>query len=727
VRLPRPRLGIRLKLLLVSSLLLLIPWLGLQYVRELERLLLQTQEQGLVSTARAVATALNDRPSVLLSGEVYSVPLSAGRDLRVTNLTAPITVDGQSADWSQPGVLTHSYAAPADAAVPFAFHYRIGRFGAGVYALFEVNDDHVVMRDPERPELAANDHLQLAVVTADDEFLHFAIDAQGDGPVSAWLVPDTGPRVPDNRISGVWRATSEGYLVELRLPRSLIGPRLSFAVVDVDDPETRTLVSQIGTGGTASRDELGTVLVPSPEISDLIRGLGRSRSRIWVVDVNRRVLAHAGSLHQPAAPPREEVSLIERLAGAVLRPITRRFVAVPRDDFEDVEPGTYRLEGRAVESALRGQETTRWRLTRDSRAVVLSAAHPVFVDTQVRGAVLVEETTNDVLAVRNRAFEKLFAAILLVCLMGALALFVFATRLSWRIKRLRDQVEHAIDPHGRVQAAVFGPGSRDEIGDLTRSFAGILDRQRQYTGYLEQVGNRLSHEMRTPVGVVRSSLDNLRAQSLPDSAGVYIDRADEGLRRLANVLSRMSEATRLEGALAATEREHFDLGHVVRGCVDGYRLTNPGREIVLEAPSEPIPLWGAPDLLAQLLDKLVHNALGFAHPGTAVQVALGRTVGGVTLAVRNEGPLLPAGMQGRLFESMVSIREGAADGGPHLGLGLYIVRLVAEFHDGRAEARNRDDVQGVEVVVTLPTARHDEARLSAAEAWEARKGSGLEL
>jgi dedicated sortase system histidine kinase len=721
------RLGIPLKLLLVSSLLLLIPCLGLQYVRELERLLLQAQEQGLVATARAVSTALNDRPNVLLSGEVYSVPLSAGRDLRVGNLSSPITVDGKAADWSQPGVEAHSYAAPAGSATPFAFRYRIGRYGSGVYAVFEVRDEHVVLHDPDRPDLAANDHVQIAVVTADDEFLRFTVDARGDGPVSTWLVSNSGPRVPDNRITGVWRATAEGYLVELRLPRSLIGPRLSFAVVDVDDPETRTLVGQIGTGSTASRDELGTVLVPSPEISDLIRGLGRSRSRIWVLDVNRRVLAHAGSLRQPLAPPRDDASLLERVAVTLMRSVTRRFLTGPADDFDDAEPGTYRQEGREVESALRGHEATRWRLTRDSKAVVLSAAHPVWVEAHVRGVVLVEETTNDVLAVRNRAFEKLFAAILLVCLLGALALFVFATRLSWRIRRLRDQVEQAIDPHGRVKGGIAGPGSRDEIGDLTRSFAGILDRQRQYTGYLEQVGNRLSHEIRTPVGVVRSSLDNLRAQPLPESAAIYIERADEGLRRLANVLSRMSEATRLEGALEATERERFDLGHVVRGCVEGYRLTNPGREIVLDAPSEPIPLWGAPDLMAQLLDKLVDNALGFASPGTGVCVELGRKPGLATLAVLNEGPLLPEGMHGQLFESMVSMRTGSAEGVPHLGLGLYIVRLVAEFHGGKAEARNRDDISGVEVLVSLPEAPRDMARLSAAAAWEARRGSGLEL
>ena len=702
----RPRLGIPVKLVLVSSLLLLIPWVGLLYVRELERLLLRVQEQGLVSTSRAVATALNDRPNVLLSGEVYSVPASPERDLRVPNLDKPIVVDGRAADWEQAGVEPRGESAPPLAGEPpFSLRYRVGRRGTGVYALFEVEDDLVVLRDPDWPDLGASDHLQIAVVTADDEFLRFAVDARGDGPVSAWLVLDDGSRVPDNRIAGVWRATPTGFLVELRVPRTLIGPRLSFAVVDVDDPETRTLVGHLGTAGTATREQLGTVLVPSPEISDLIRGLGHAWSRVWVLDVNRRVLAHAGTLRRPAPlPPAagDASSAWDRLTDAWVRPLTRRLLDEPREDFQDVAPGTYKLEGREITSALAGRADTRWRLTPDSRAVVLSAAHPVWVEDQVRGVVLVEETTNDVLAVRNREFGKLFAAILAVGLLGALALLLFASRLSWRIRRLRDGVERAIDRQGRVSGTVRGTLAGDEIGDLARSFASILERQRHYTAYLEQVGNRLSHEIRTPVGVVRSSLDNLRLQPLPAEARVYIERADEGVRRLAKILSRMSEAARLEPGLAATEREPFDLAAVVRGCVEGYRLANPGREILLREPGEPVPVLGAPDLVAQLLDKLVDNALGFARAGTPVRVDLAREGRAATLSVENQGPPLPAQMKNRLFESMVSIRPAGVETEPHLGLGLYIVRLIAAFHGGEAMARDREGGDGVVVTVSMP-------------------------
>jgi signal transduction histidine kinase len=73
-----------------------------------------------------------------------------------------------------------------------------------------------------------------------------------------------------------------------------------------------------------------------------------------------------------------------------------------------------------------------------------------------------------------------------------------------------------------------------------------------------------------------------------------------------------------------------------------------------------------------------------------------------TLSVENQGPPLPAQMRSRLFESMVSIRPAGREGGPHLGLGLYIVRLIAAFHGGEAMAHDRAGGDGVIVGVSIP-------------------------
>jgi len=202
--------------------------------------------------------------------------------------------------------------------------------------------------------------------------------------------------------------------------------------------------------------------------------------------------------------------------------------------------------------------------------------------------------------------------------------------------------------------------------------------------------------------VVRSSLDNLAASPMPPEARPYLDRAGDGVDRLSTILARMTEAARLEQALGDAERERFDLGQVVSGCVEGYRLAYPQRPFAYAPPGEPLPVDGAPEIVAQMLDKLVENAVDFATGG-AIAIALARDGDHARLSVENEGPPLPEGAGERLFEPMVSVRpkDGRA---PHLGLGLAIVRIVATRHGGEAHAADRADGRGVVVTVRLPLA-----------------------
>ena len=290
---------------------------------------------------------------------------------------------------------------------------------------------------------------------------------------------------------------------------------------------------------------------------------------------------------------------------------------------------------------------------------------------------------------------------LAVLLIGSIALTAYATWLSSRIRRLRDDAERAIDEQGRVRAPLASSSAGDEIGDLSRSFSNVLARLAGYASYQEKMASRLSHELRTPIAVVRSSLDNLKASALPDDARVYMARAQEGLGRLTQILTRMTEAARLEQSLFDVERERFDLVPVVAGCVEGYRVAYPDARIAFAASRDAMVIEGAPDLIAQMLDKLVANAVEFAQGG-AIDIALSGVDTGVRLTVADDGPLLPAGMQDELFDSMVSVRGTGDTAAPHLGLGLYIVRVIAEFHRGSATAANRADGRGVVIAVTLP-------------------------
>src|SRR4029453_5693389 len=130
------------------------------------------------------------------------------------------------------------------------------------------------------------------------------------------------------------------------------------------------------------------------------------------------------------------------------------------------------------------------------------------------------------------------------------------------IRRLARDAEAAIDREGRVRGPLPGSDARDEIGDLARSYSGVLARLAGYASYREQLAARLAHELRTPLAVVRSSLDHL--PPTPPPAGPRGARADGG-------------------------REPFALRAVVPGCVEAYRVASPQRPFAYHASDEPLP------------------------------------------------------------------------------------------------------------------------------------------
>ncbi len=458
------------------------------------------------------------------------------------------------------------------------------------------------------------------------------------------------------------------------------------------------------------RPRLATLQEDSPdgeaaraEVRSLVTGIARAGLRIWVVDNRLKLIAVAGDIAGDAAASagaETTFGVLERAVRAALRPLLARWLDAPALPAEEFIPDDVIFGGREVERALDGASAIKRRPGPGGSAPIVSVTQPVWIGETVAGVAIVEESTAAMVSFRHRAIERLIAVTLVAFGAAALVLLLFASRLSVRLRRLRDEAEQAIDSRGNVRALLSAGSARDEIGDLSRSFSLALNRLADTNAYLENLARRLAHELRTPIAVLRSSLDNLRLKGLPADSTVYLDRAEDGLRRLDTVLTRMAEATRLEQTVRDSERERYDAAEVLAGCVAGYAAAYPDRRFELQRPAEPVMLNGAPQLFAQMLDKLAANAADFAEPGTPVQIALVMRGSTAVLTVSNRGPRLPAGLQ--LFESMQSAREKQAPG-IHLGLGLYIVRLVAEFHRGRASAADLPDGSGVQITVELPT------------------------
>ena len=487
-------------------------------------------------------------------------------------------------------------------------------------------------------------------------------------------------------------ATARAVASALSDRPALFGPPGS--IEDAEGEERRRIVALFAAADPNAAASLGNAYMPSEEIERFLAIMGRRSQRVWVVDTRSRVRGLSGALSDEGVKSRRLTSWMKPIAALV----------VPTPPVPAAGDESRPMRGQ-VDRALIGVSGTQWRGTRDRDVAILAAAQPIYVGDDIVGAVVVEETTGAIQLLKESALENLLAVTLAVVAAALAILLLFATRLTTRIRRLHAEADSAIDPQGRVRGAITPTDARDEIGDLSRTTAAVLARLNDYNAYLEAMAGRLSHELRTPVAVVRSSLDNLKAQALPADARVYVERAGEGVDRLARLISRLSEATRLEQLLESAERERFDLAAVVAGCVEGYRAAYPTRRFDYAGPVGAVPCEGVPDAFAQLLDKLVENAQDFAPAGTAIRVSLAGEGKRAVIAVENDGPPLPEAMVARLFDSMVSLRaaDPGREGG-HLGLGLYIVRLVAEFHGGRVRARNLSAEGGArfEVEVLLP-------------------------
>jgi two-component system, OmpR family, sensor histidine kinase ChvG len=299
----------------------------------------------------------------------------------------------------------------------------------------------------------------------------------------------------------------------------------------------------------------------------------------------------------------------------------------------------------------------------------------------------------------------LMIAFILVILVGY-AILQFAV-LGNAVKRLGDlarQTENAFDVDGKVIGRIQPQESRDEIGMLSRSLSRISIRLKNYTQYLENLSRRLSHELNTPIAVVRSSLELLSSSNSPEQREIYLQRAEGGIRRLNNLVKRMSEASDLEASLTSEELEDIDLCELITVSVEEYRGAYERHSFKVVFAESPLRVQGSPDAFRQMLDKLIENANEFSNPGSSIDIAMSLTGADVLLQVTNQGPIIPVENQSQIFESMVSDRSQTSQSSDegHLGLGLFIVRLVAQFHGGKVSVRNRPGQDGVTFEVTIP-------------------------
>lgn len=680
-------MSLRAKLLLVSLLTLILPWAGWQYAERMETTLRRGQEDSLLTTADVLGRVVASQPELL-----YRVPdeLREPFDPQRGDLFAPLLftqplIDGFADEWPIPSRPVPGF----DERKPTVRLGVSGRF-MQVYAEFAAAG--VRYETPSQNDNAPGNEAHRVVFLTRDEFGReraWTVTAVAPGPivVRAAAVGAPWQALADEmpRIAGIWRATDSGFAIELRAPLAMFGTRLAIFALDRDNV-------------TSPAPPLGTLHTGSEALKQRLEQYAPEGLRVSVVDSHGWLLARAGSI---AAGTSSEYRGLTQDDDGFMHSVYRTILG-RRDTTAQPYGLPYGMWGAPVDDARKGRDTAIWFEPSGGEPSLVRAAVPLKYGDESLGALIVEQPGEQLVMVREEALTRLINLTLLATLFSIAVTLVFAARLSQRIRRLSRAVSNALSPEGRIEPAIPDARARDELGALARSYSTMLSRLKEYTNYLQTLGTKLSHELRTPLTIVSSSLENLASdETLSAASKDYLERARSGTGRMHAILTAMTEATRVEQSIEHTERIDFDLAEVVSKLAQAYSATFADHCVIARIPEMPCMVQGSPDLIAQLLDKLMDNAADFCPPGGAITLALEPEGRLFKLSVSNEGSLLPPQLDGRLFESLVSSRT-ATDHRPHLGLGLYIVRLIADFHRAQVVAMNLPDSSGVVISILIP-------------------------
>ncbi|KUJ75265.1 histidine kinase [Thiomicrospira sp. XS5] len=360
-----------------------------------------------------------------------------------------------------------------------------------------------------------------------------------------------------------------------------------------------------------------------------------------------------------------------------------------------------------IRQAINGRTFQQYRMNRDNQPISLMSATPLRLQNKIIGAAVLEQTMDSLLSDSLNYFYRLIGIGGLVFLLVILGAIFYTASLSNRIVRLDKDVSNTFDTYGKVNQLSFPDtrirGYHDELSDLRHHIYEMLTQLSSYERYLKQLPRTLRHEIHNPLNRLSMSLSLLEK----DVEHKQVHYSKHALEQLKQIIASLSEASSIEDSLHSQTPEAFDIGEMLQHYLDSIRETNDASEIEVDYRlKHNTLLLGDGFMIEQMMDKLISNAKDFNDHQTPIRISAHQSDKDIVISVQNSGPPLPNGYEKQIFDGMMSIREVNADNQTHLGLGLFIVKLITDFHKGNVEANNLYDASGepygVEFRLELP-------------------------
>lgn len=247
--------------------------------------------------------------------------------------------------------------------------------------------------------------------------------------------------------------------------------------------------------------------------------------------------------------------------------------------------------------------------------------------------------------------------------------------------------------------------SKDEIGQLASLFNDMAAQIAAVDRRQKEFAANASHELRTPVAVLRGQLENI-VDHVTEPDGETLQTMLAQAEHLSVLVHQLLDLSRLEATSLGRELGLTATGVLIKQVAHEAQLLHPGAQIDVHLDG-PLGLQADERLLHQLLTNVVANALRFSPLGSPVTIDAKGLDHHVEITISDGGPGIPPHIRGRVFEPFWQADGSAPTGGGGAGLGLAICKRITELHGGEIQIISNQhgphQNNGVSVRITLPT------------------------
>ncbi len=296
---------------------------------------------------------------------------------------------------------------------------------------------------------------------------------------------------------------------------------------------------------------------------------------------------------------------------------------------------------------------------------------------------------------------------LVMILAGSIIMLLASVGGSFIINRALHPVKSVVKTAEGITAEdlslrIDSKNRKDEIGALVETFNSMIARLEKSINKIRQFSGDVSHELRTPLTIIRGEIEVLLRKDRPKEEYVTtLNSVLEESHRMEKLIDGLLFLSRVEAMDRSKGRETVDLDEVLNAVIKFRSPSASNKNISIDAKIKSVQLKGNRELLERMTANILDNAIRYSNPGDHIEIDLEKVKNTAKLQIRDTGIGIPEKSLPLIFDRFYVVDPSRSKETGGAGLGLSIVKWIAEYHTAEIQVDSKVD-DGTNFIVTFP-------------------------